>query len=214
MQFSWQPVPGAASYIASVSPFAYTYDWLTPYATLPDPAQWILDNRRDTNSSGFSFDTSAGPRVAIRLNGASQCDGSGSSAPVRCPMLYRRVPPSPIVTVDIDMAAAASALSAATSVTAGIVVFSARSSSPLMTCGLQVLRLLLVLRGGGVGGGKSLLDLAVPSSRASYSALLMCGSSRTSPPPSPFVVDWRRLDLQLRHPCAGRVDLRLPLHLL
>jgi hypothetical protein len=137
MQLAWQPVSGAASYVASISPFAYTYDWSTPYAALPDPAQWILDNRMDTVRSGFGFDTSSGPRVAIRLNGASQCDSAGATAPVQCPMMYRRVPPSPIVTVSVDMTAAIAALSGAT-VTAGIVVYNARTSAPLLTCGLQV----------------------------------------------------------------------------
>ncbi len=134
LQLAWQTVAGAASYTVSVQPFSYSYTWVTPYAALPDPAQWVLDNRKDTNNSGFGFDITSGPRVSLRLNGASQCDGGVT---VRCPMMYRRVPALPIVTVDIDMSTAVAALTGAT-VTAGIVVYSARSNAPLLTCGLQV----------------------------------------------------------------------------
>ena len=102
---------------------------------LPDPEQWVLDNRKDTVNSGFRFNNASGlPRVEILLNGLSQCNDASSSAFVRCPMAYRRLPPSPSVSVDMDMSAT---VGAQPSALAGIVVFNARTNAPLLSCGLE-----------------------------------------------------------------------------
>lgn len=48
LQITWPSVPGAVSYVASVSPFSHVYDWSTPYATIPDPVSWTLGASRVT----------------------------------------------------------------------------------------------------------------------------------------------------------------------
>lgn len=133
-QITWPSVPGAASYVATVSPFAHTYDWSTPLAAIPDPVSWTLDNRQDVVRSGFSFDTAAvNPRLVLLINGNSTCVGSSTltTYPVRCPMMYRRAPPSPAVSVPVNITAAAAALP---NVMAGVVVFNARNNAPLAQC--------------------------------------------------------------------------------
>lgn len=92
----------------------------------------LADNRQDIVNAGFSFDTSqASPRLVLKVNGNSSCLGTAATSLVRCPMMYRRAPANPVVSVPIDVSSAVAGLPG---VMAGVVAFNARSNSPLAQC--------------------------------------------------------------------------------
>ena len=133
---SWAAISGAASYSATVAPFAFSYTWSNPYAQLPDPMQWVLDNRQNVTASGFGFNTSgSSPQLMIWLSGASSCLGGSLTAATACPMMYRRLPPSP--TLDVQLTLPPPSTSSAMTVFVGILVYNAYTNAPLAICGLQ-----------------------------------------------------------------------------
>ena len=133
-QISWPLSRLYSRFAAVVSPFSYIYDWTQPYAAIPDAVSWVIDDRND-QLLNFTFNTtSAKPQLVMQFRGNSSCLGGSNNPALLCPMMYRRLPDNPILSVTVDLRLG---IPSNQNILAGLLVYNARSNSPLAICGLR-----------------------------------------------------------------------------